>query len=62
MSSPTRRELFSAAAALGIGGTTFHRALAAQVPAQPKKGEPARITPEMVAAAEWVAGITLSDA
>ena len=54
----SRRELFAAAAAIGIGTETFHRAVAASAAAQPK-GE--RVTAEMVRNAEWVAGITLSD-
>jgi Asp-tRNA(Asn)/Glu-tRNA(Gln) amidotransferase A subunit family amidase len=57
-SEVSRRELFAAAAALGIGTATFHRAVAATVAAQPKT-EP--ITPEMVEHAEWVAGITLTN-
>jgi Asp-tRNA(Asn)/Glu-tRNA(Gln) amidotransferase A subunit family amidase len=48
----------AAAAALGIGGATFQRALAAVALQQPKG---LAITPEMVANAEWVAGITLTD-
>ena len=59
--TPDRRQALRAVAALGIGTATFHRALAAQVPDQPKKSAPTRVTPEMVKAAEWVAGITLSD-
>jgi Asp-tRNA(Asn)/Glu-tRNA(Gln) amidotransferase A subunit family amidase len=54
----SRRELMGAIAAVGIGTTTFHRAVAATVTAQPK-GQ--RITAEMVKNAEWVAGITLTD-
>jgi Asp-tRNA(Asn)/Glu-tRNA(Gln) amidotransferase A subunit family amidase len=54
----SRRELFTAAAALGIGSGTFQRALVATVAAQPKSDP---ITPEMVRNAEWVAGITLTD-
>ena len=57
-SDVSRRELFVAAAALGIGGTTFHRAVAATAAAQPKVDT---ITPEMVEHAEWVAGITLTN-
>lgn len=56
--NPTRRQLFSAAAALGVGSTTFHRALAVEVEAaQPAGG----VTPEMVKNAEWVAGFTLTE-
>jgi Asp-tRNA(Asn)/Glu-tRNA(Gln) amidotransferase A subunit family amidase len=54
---PDRRALLRAAAALGVGSVTFQRALAAQAP-----DAPAPITPEMVRAAEWVAGITLTEA
>jgi Asp-tRNA(Asn)/Glu-tRNA(Gln) amidotransferase A subunit family amidase len=57
-SDVSRRDFFSAAAALGIGSATFHRAVAATAAAQPK-GEP--VTAEMVKNAEWVAGITLTD-
>jgi Asp-tRNA(Asn)/Glu-tRNA(Gln) amidotransferase A subunit family amidase len=52
----SRRELFAAAAALGIGTLTFQKAVAATA-----ANQPAKITPEMVEQAEWVAGITLSD-
>lgn len=55
--SPNRRQLFATAAGLGVGTATFHRALAAQVADEKPKG----VTPEMVKAAEWVAGITLTD-
>ncbi|HVL12702.1 MAG TPA: amidase family protein, partial [Gemmata sp.] len=57
-SAVSRRELFAAAAALGVGSATFHRAVAAEVAAQPKAET---ITPEMVEHAEWVAGITLTN-
>jgi Asp-tRNA(Asn)/Glu-tRNA(Gln) amidotransferase A subunit family amidase len=76
--SPDRRQILAALTALGIGTTTFHRALAAQTSDPPKKDDskkdepkkdepkpkddPFRVTPEMVANAEWVAGITLTDA
>lgn len=53
----SRRELFAAVAAVGVGGDTFQRAAAA-VAAQPKVEA---VTPEMVQAAEWVAGVTLTD-
>jgi Asp-tRNA(Asn)/Glu-tRNA(Gln) amidotransferase A subunit family amidase len=52
----TRRQLARNLAALGIGSVTFQRALAAQ-----GTGNGA-ITAEMVAQAEWIAGITLNDA
>lgn len=64
---PDRRQILSALTALGIGTTTFHRALAAQVDDPPKKDgpkpkdDPTRVTPEMVKYAEWVAGLTLTD-
>jgi Asp-tRNA(Asn)/Glu-tRNA(Gln) amidotransferase A subunit family amidase len=58
-SDVSRRELLAAAAALGIGSATFHRAIAAEVLTAQPKGE--GITAEMVKNAEWVAGITLTD-
>jgi Asp-tRNA(Asn)/Glu-tRNA(Gln) amidotransferase A subunit family amidase len=58
--APTRRDLFAAAAALGIGTAGFHRAVAAEAAALQPKG--ATVTPEMVANAEWVAGIELTEA
>jgi Asp-tRNA(Asn)/Glu-tRNA(Gln) amidotransferase A subunit family amidase len=54
----SRRGLFAAAAALGIGTVTFQRAVAAAAAGQPKSDD---ITPEMVKNAEWIAGITLTD-
>ena len=51
----SRRSAIAAIAGLGIGSVVFQRALAAQVQ------EEGRITPEMVAQAEWIAGITLSE-
>ena len=56
--TPTRRQLLAAAAGLGVGTATFHRALAAQAQKADAAGA---VTPEMVAAAEWVAGVTLTD-
>jgi Asp-tRNA(Asn)/Glu-tRNA(Gln) amidotransferase A subunit family amidase len=56
--SPSRRELFTAVAAIGIGSTTFQRAVAATAD-QPKVEA---VTEAMVKNAEWVAGITLTDA
>src|SRR5262249_52350158 len=57
--TPSRRELLAAAAALGIGSATFHRALAVEAAAaQPTGG----VTTEMVENAEWVAGIELTEA
>jgi len=52
--SPSRRELLSAVAALGLGPATFHRAMAQQA------SKASTVTPEMVEAAEWIAGITLT--
>jgi Asp-tRNA(Asn)/Glu-tRNA(Gln) amidotransferase A subunit family amidase len=54
----SRRSLLAAAAAVGVGNPTFHRAAAAAAAAQPKGG----VTPEMVESAEWVAGVTLTEA
>jgi Asp-tRNA(Asn)/Glu-tRNA(Gln) amidotransferase A subunit family amidase len=53
-----RRTLFRSLAALGVGGATFQRALAAQVSQQPRTPT---VTEEMVKNAEWIAGITLTD-
>lgn len=55
---PTRRDLFAAAAALGIGTATFHRAVAAEATNADPVGS---VTAEMVKNAEWVAGIELTD-
>lgn len=56
-----RRDLFRAAAALGVGSTTFHRALAVEAAQPPKEETPSGVTEEMVKNAEWVAGITLME-
>lgn len=56
--TPTRRQLLAAAAGLGDGSTTFRRALAAEAQ---KADAPGTVTPEMVANAEWVAGVTLTE-
>jgi len=55
-----RRELFRAVAAVGIGSTTFQRAVAQEA----KKAADAvtSITPDMVKNAEWISGVTLTDA
>src|SRR5437870_12237287 len=58
--NPTRRQAFQAIAALGVGTLTFQRAVAAQVAAQPEA--PAAVTAEMIQQAEWISGITLSEA
>jgi Asp-tRNA(Asn)/Glu-tRNA(Gln) amidotransferase A subunit family amidase len=57
--APSRRELFAAAAALGFGSATFHRAVAATAAAA---DPPGTVTPEMIKNAEWVAGVELTDA
>lgn len=56
--APTRRDLLTAVAALGIGSTTFQRALAAEAD---KADLPMTVTPQMIQNAEWVAGIQLTD-
>lgn len=56
-SEVSRRELLAAVAAVGVGTETFQRAVVASA-AQPKVEA---VTPEMVQAAEWVAGITLTE-
>lgn len=53
-----RRDILRAAAAAGIGSAVFTRALAALA----AEAQPATITPAMIAQAEWVAGISLTDA
>ncbi|MEL7265283.1 MAG: amidase [Planctomycetota bacterium] len=50
-----RRNLLKSIAALGIGSLAFQRSLAAQA------AEQQQITPEMIAQAQWVAGIELTD-
>ena len=54
--SSNRREMIRGLAALGIGGAVFQRALASQAEDSPMKP-----TAEMVAQAEWVAGVELTD-
>lgn len=56
----TRRQLATSLASLGIGSVTFQRALASQAPAQGEAA--AAITAEMIQQAEWIAGITLTEA
>ena len=63
----TRRTVIQAAAGFGFGSLAFQRALAAQLlPDDPLKqnaeARPTKVTPEMVKQAEWIAGITLTDA
>jgi Asp-tRNA(Asn)/Glu-tRNA(Gln) amidotransferase A subunit family amidase len=52
---PTRRFVLGVLAGLGVGSATFQRSLAAQAE------KAATITPEMIAQAEWIAGIKLSE-
>lgn len=56
LNMPTRRQIFKALAATGIGTAAFQRALAADV------APAGSVTPEMVQQAEWIAGITLTEA
>jgi Asp-tRNA(Asn)/Glu-tRNA(Gln) amidotransferase A subunit family amidase len=53
---PTRRRALQLLAGLGIGTAVFQRSLAAQVEAAGK------VTPEMISQAEWIAGLSLSEA
>jgi Asp-tRNA(Asn)/Glu-tRNA(Gln) amidotransferase A subunit family amidase len=55
VAEPTRRDIIRLVAALGVGSSVFQRALAAQVK------ETAKLTPEMIQQAEWIAGLKLSD-
>lgn len=50
-----RRKIFGAIAGLGIGSAVWCRSLAAQV------SQAGEITPEMIAAAEWIADVELSE-
>jgi Asp-tRNA(Asn)/Glu-tRNA(Gln) amidotransferase A subunit family amidase len=59
--SVDRRDLLLALAATGIGTEVFHRALATQQADKPTDRN-AVLTPEAIQQAEWVAGITLSEA
>ncbi len=54
-SQPNRRAILKGLAALGIGSSTFRRAVAAQA------AQGAAITPEMIKQAEWIAGLELTD-
>jgi len=56
-----RRELFRAVTAIGIGSTTFQRAVAAETQ-KAAADEIATITVEMVKNAEWISGVTLTEA
>jgi Asp-tRNA(Asn)/Glu-tRNA(Gln) amidotransferase A subunit family amidase len=53
---PSRRHLLQTLAALGVGSAVFQRALAAQAQKE------ATVTAEMIAQAEWIAGLKLTDA
>ncbi|HLN30168.1 MAG TPA: amidase [Gemmataceae bacterium] len=53
--TPTRRQLLQTLGAIGIGSTVFQRALAAQVE------QAGSVTSEMIAQAEWIAGLKLSE-
>ncbi len=50
-----RRAILRGLATLGIGSTTFHRALAAQA------AQAGSVTPEMIQQAEWIAGLELTE-
>src|SRR5262245_25106670 len=50
----TRRQVLAALGAVGVGTTTFQRAVAAQA-------KDAAVTADMIRQAEWIAGIELSD-
>lgn len=52
----SRRQVLAALAGMGVGSLAFQRALAAQTE------QAGRITPELIQQAEWIAGITLTDA
>lgn len=54
-SSISRRSVLAALAGLGIGTAAFQRSLAAQAE------QAGKVTSEMIAQAEWIAGIELSD-
>jgi Asp-tRNA(Asn)/Glu-tRNA(Gln) amidotransferase A subunit family amidase len=51
-----RRSLMKGLVALGVGTTTFHRALVAQAV------QAGSVTPEMIKQAEWIAGLELTEA
>jgi len=53
-----RRDVLKAAATAGVGSAVFTRALSALA----AEAGPGAVTPSMVAQAEWVAGISLTDA
>jgi Asp-tRNA(Asn)/Glu-tRNA(Gln) amidotransferase A subunit family amidase len=50
-----RRAILKGLAALGIGSTTFQRAVAAQAV------QAGKVTPEMIKSAEWIAGFELTE-
>ena len=53
-----RRDVLKAAATAGVGSAVFTRALSALA----AEAGPGAVTPSMVAQAEWIAGISLTDA
>jgi Asp-tRNA(Asn)/Glu-tRNA(Gln) amidotransferase A subunit family amidase len=53
--TPSRRQLFGALTALGIGSAVSQRALAAQAESDGK------VTPEMIQQAEWISGLKFTD-
>jgi Asp-tRNA(Asn)/Glu-tRNA(Gln) amidotransferase A subunit family amidase len=55
MLTPSRRQLLTTLAGLGVGNLVFQRAVVAQAP---KEG---RVTEEMIKQAEWIAGLKLTD-
>ncbi len=55
-----RRQWVQTLAGLGIGSVTFQRALATQATSQPPTGT--AVTAEMIQQAEWIAGVTLTEA
>ena len=54
-SEASRREVLKALAVVGVGSTTFRRALAAQA------SQAGTVTPEMIKQAEWIAGLELTE-
>ncbi len=55
MSIVTRRRLLKSLAGIGVGSAAFQRAMAVQV------DDAGKVTREMIAQAEWIAGIELDD-
>jgi Asp-tRNA(Asn)/Glu-tRNA(Gln) amidotransferase A subunit family amidase len=54
-SAVPRRAILKGLAALGVGSSTFRRAMAAQA------AQAAAVTPEMIKQAEWIAGLELTE-